>query len=86
NMVLLFEMMLWWIAGGVGLYVYVRWGLEGKVKEKMWGMGKSWYLVFVVGGMVYWRYEGSWVFREWEGYVIVGVSFGLIDGFMLLSG
>ncbi len=56
-MVLFFQIMVWCIVAGLGLYVYATWRFEAKVKEKMSAIRKTWYLLFVLGAMVYWTYE-----------------------------
>ncbi|OIR62899.1 stage II sporulation protein SA [Bacillus sp. FMQ74] len=84
-MVLFFQIMVWCIVAGLGLYVYATWRFEAKVKEKMSAIRKTWYLLFVLGAMVYWTYEPTSLFTHWERYLIVAVSFALIDAFIFLS-
>ncbi|MCI4060331.1 type II toxin-antitoxin system SpoIISA family toxin, partial [Bacillus cereus] len=48
-MLLFFQIMVWCIMGGLGLYVYATWRFESKVKEKMSAIRKTWYLLFVLG-------------------------------------
>lgn len=84
-MVLFFQIMVWCIVAGLGLYVYATWRFEAKVKEKMFAIRKTWYLLFVLGAMVYWTYEPTSLFTHWERYLIVAVSFALIDAFIFLS-
>ncbi|WP_406621734.1 type II toxin-antitoxin system SpoIISA family toxin [Bacillus atrophaeus] len=84
-MLLFFQIMVWCIMAALGLYVYAVWRFEAKVKEKMFAIRKTWYLFFVIGAMVYWTYDPSSLFREWMNYLIVAVSFALIDAFIFLS-
>ncbi|WP_340640515.1 type II toxin-antitoxin system SpoIISA family toxin [Bacillus atrophaeus] len=84
-MLLFFQIMVWCIMAALGLYVYAVWRFEAKVKEKMFAIRKTWYLIFVIGAMVYWTYDPSSLFREWTNYLIVAVSFALIDAFIFLS-
>ncbi|MCY9159838.1 type II toxin-antitoxin system SpoIISA family toxin [Bacillus atrophaeus] len=84
-MLLFFQIMVWCIMAALGLYVYAVWRFEAKVKEKMFAIRKTWYLTFVIGAMVYWTYDPSSLFREWTNYLIVAVSFALIDAFIFLS-
>lgn len=84
-MVLFFQIMVWCIVAGLGLYVYATWRFEAKVKEKMSAIRKTWYLLFVLGAMVYWTYEPTSLFTHWKRYLIVAVSFALIDAFIFLS-
>ncbi|MCY9431284.1 type II toxin-antitoxin system SpoIISA family toxin, partial [Bacillus spizizenii] len=84
-MLLFFQIMVWCIMAGLGLYVYATWRFEAKVKEKMSAIRKTWYLLFVLGAMVYWTYDSSSLFTHWERYLIVAVSFALIDAFIFLS-
>jgi hypothetical protein len=35
---------------------------EAKVKEKMFAIRKTWYLLFVLGSMVYWTYDPEYAY------------------------
>ncbi len=84
-MLLFFQIMVWTMAAALILYVYASWRYEAKVKEKMFAIRKTWYLLFVVGAMVYWTYDPESLFAAWRQYLIVAVCFALIDAFIFLS-
>lgn len=68
---------------GVIRVCHVAFRSEGQ--RKMSAIRKTWYLLFVLGAMVYWTYEPTSLFTHWERYLIVAVSFALIDAFIFLS-
>ncbi|AEB24309.1 MULTISPECIES: type II toxin-antitoxin system SpoIISA family toxin [Bacillus] len=84
-MLLFYQIMVWTMAAALILYVYASWRYEAKVKEKMFAIRKTWYLLFVVGAMVYWTYDPESLFAAWRQYLIVAVCFALIDAFIFLS-
>lgn len=84
-MLLFFQIMVWTMAAALILYVYASWRYEAKVKEKMFAIRKTWYLLFVLGSMVYWTYDPESLFAAWRQYLIVAVCFALIDAFIFLS-
>ncbi|ASS61421.1 Stage II sporulation protein SA [Bacillus velezensis] len=68
-MLLFFQIMVWTMAAALILYVYASWRYEAKVKEKMFAIRKTWYLLFVVGAMVYWTYDPESLFAAWRQYL-----------------
>ncbi|MEC0385111.1 type II toxin-antitoxin system SpoIISA family toxin [Bacillus velezensis] len=84
-MLMFFQIMVWTMAAALILYVYASWRYEAKVKEKMFAIRKTWYLLFVLGSMVYWTYDPESLFAAWRQYLIVAVCFALIDAFIFLS-
>lgn len=71
--------------GRTGVIRVCHVAFRSEVKEKMSAIRKTWYLLFVLGAMVYWTYEPTSLFTHWERYLIVAVSFALIDAFIFLS-
>ncbi|MGE6631049.1 type II toxin-antitoxin system SpoIISA family toxin [Bacillus sp. NPDC077027] len=84
-MLLFFQFTVWFLLFALAVYVYAVWRFEQKVKEKMFAIRKTWYLIYVVGAVVYWTQYPESIFTDWMHYLIIAIFFALTDAFIFLS-
>ncbi|KIL45359.1 type II toxin-antitoxin system SpoIISA family toxin [Jeotgalibacillus soli] len=80
-----FRIFVWAIFIGLVSYVFVFWKYEEKVNDKLPAIRKIWYLLFILGSLVFWSFEPASIFTHWVHYFIVAVFFTMVDGFVFLS-
>lgn len=84
-MLLFFKIAVWMIVACLGFYVFSVWRWEKEVKERMFAIRKTWYILYVLGAVIYWTKEPASIFTDWLNYLIVAIIFALIDAFVFLG-
>ncbi|WP_035329962.1 type II toxin-antitoxin system SpoIISA family toxin [Cytobacillus firmus] len=84
-MLIFFKIAVWIIVACLGFYVISVWLWEKKVKEKMSVIRKTWYILYVLGAVIYWTNEPESIFNHWQNYLIVAIIFALVDAFVFLG-
>ncbi|MEH6986448.1 type II toxin-antitoxin system SpoIISA family toxin [Cytobacillus firmus] len=84
-MLIFFKVSVWMIVACLGFYVISVWLWEKKVKERMPVIRKTWYILYVLGAVVYWSTKPDSIFANWQNYLIVAVIFALVDAFVFLG-
>ncbi|KON88321.1 stage II sporulation protein SA [Sporosarcina globispora] len=84
-MLLFFKIAVWMIVACLGFYVFSVWKWEKRVKERMFAIRKTWYILYVVGAVIYWTKEPVSIFTDWLNYLIVAIIFALVDAFIFLG-
>ena len=80
-----FRVFVWAVFAGLLVYVYLTWRYKEAVGRKIEAIRKTWYLIFILGALIYWTYDPASVFTEWRNYLITASLFVLIDMFVFLS-
>ncbi|NPC92258.1 type II toxin-antitoxin system SpoIISA family toxin [Bacillus sp. WMMC1349] len=84
-MLLFYQFSVWFIVLALTLYVLAVWRFEKKLKEKTAAIRKTWYLLYVIGAVLYWTVHPESLFTNWLYYLIVAVFFTLTDAFIFLN-
>jgi len=84
-LLIFFKVAVWIIVACLGFYVISVWLWEKKVKERMPVIRKTWYIIYVLGAVVYWTNKPDSIFTDWQNYLIVAVIFALVDAFVFLG-
>jgi len=84
-MLLFYQFLVWLIVLALALYVAAVWRFEKKLTEKTVAIRKTWYLLYVIGAVIYWTHDPQSIFTNPLHYLIVAVFFTLTDAFIFLN-
>ncbi|WP_050615093.1 type II toxin-antitoxin system SpoIISA family toxin [Bacillus testis] len=84
-MVLFFKIFVWFCFAGLLLYTYLYGKNEAKMEEKVFLFRKIWYLLYMLGAVLYWTKYPDSIFTDWKNYIIVFVIFLSVDAFIFLN-
>lgn len=84
-MLLFFKIAVWMIVACLGFYVFSVWRWEKRVKERIFAIRKTWYIIYLLGAVIYWTKEPASIFTDWLNYLIVAIIFALVDAFVFLG-
>ncbi|MEC1554208.1 type II toxin-antitoxin system SpoIISA family toxin [Bacillus haynesii] len=84
-MLLFYQFLVWLIVLALSLYVAAVWCFEKKLTEKTVAIRKTWYLLYVIGAVIYWTHDPQSIFTNPLHYLIVAVFFTLTDAFIFLN-
>ncbi len=84
-MLLFYQFLVWLIVLALALYVAAVWRFEKQLTEKTVAIRKTWYLLYVIGAVIYWTHDPQSIFTNPLHYLIVAVFFTLTDAFIFLN-
>lgn len=84
-MLLFFKIFVWSIFAALVSYVILSWKYQEQIRNKIEVIRKTWYLLFVLGAIIYWSMYPTSIFVDWNYYLIIALVFVLIDMFVFLS-
>ena len=79
-----FVVSLWVVFGLLASYTFLSWKKENWVKNTD-VIRKTWYLLYVLGCLIYLTKHPHSLFDDWKNYVIVLVAFIVIDSMVFLN-
>lgn len=84
-MLMFFRVFVWVIFTALLAYVFLSWRNKEAVSKKIEVIRKTWYLIFILGALIFWTVHPMSIFDSWKNYIIVAVIIVLIDMFVFLS-
>lgn len=84
-MLMFFRVFVWAVFIALLVYVVLSWRYKDKISMKIEAIRKTWYVIFILGALIYWSFYPTSIFDEWKNFLIVAVLFVLIDMFVFLS-
>ncbi|MGE7603055.1 type II toxin-antitoxin system SpoIISA family toxin [Peribacillus sp. NPDC097675] len=80
-----FRIFVWLVFIALLAYVILSWTYKEKISKKIEAIRKTWYVIFILGALIYWSFYPASIFAEWKNFLIVAILFVLIDMFVFLS-
>lgn len=84
-MELFFKIFVWVCFGGLVLYTFFYGRDAEKMDKKVFLIRKIWYLLYVLGALIYWTSDVNSIFTDWKNYLIVVALFVSVDAFIFLN-
>ncbi|WP_167751363.1 type II toxin-antitoxin system SpoIISA family toxin [Lentibacillus salicampi] len=75
---------MWVIFALLSFYIFVYWRNREAVKDKD-TIRKTWYLLYVLGALVYLTGNPNSLFTSWQNYLVVLIGFIVVDSLIFLS-
>ncbi|TWK00420.1 type II toxin-antitoxin system SpoIISA family toxin [Bacillus licheniformis] len=63
-MLLFYQFLVWLIVLALALYVAAVWRFEKQLAEKTVAIRKTWYLLYVIGAVIYWTHDPQSIFTN----------------------
>lgn len=76
---------MWIVFIALLAYVVLSWKFKDKVSRKIEAIRKTWYVIFILGALIYWSFYPKSIFIEWKNFLIMAIVFVLVDMFVFLS-
>ncbi|AZB42727.1 stage II sporulation protein SA [Bacillus sp. FJAT-42376] len=84
-MILFYQCLVWLVIFMLVFYGVSHWIWEEKVKKASESIRKTWYLLYLLGAVIFWTIHPDSLFTEWKNYLIVFTVFILVDAFLFLG-
>ncbi|MGD6818348.1 type II toxin-antitoxin system SpoIISA family toxin [Metabacillus sp. 113a] len=84
-MIAFYQWLVWIVLLLLLFYGAAHWIWEERVKKASESIRKTWYLLYLIGAVIYWTFFPVSLFTDWKNYLIVFAVFILIDAFVFLS-
>lgn len=84
-MELFFKIFVWICFGGLALYTILYSKNGERMDKNVFVIRKVWYLVYLLGALIYWSYNTTSIFTDWKNYLIVVALFVCVDAFFFLN-
>ena len=85
RLLMFFRVFVWVVFIALLAYVILSWKYKDKVSKRIEAIRKTWYIIFILGALIYWNFYPMSIFNEWKNFLIMAIVFILIDMFVFLS-